>query len=196
MARTSYAAPGVYVEEVPSAQQPIAGVGTNTVGFLGIVPDEIKYPVPNEDYDPVIARKATGGVGEAKEVEDEKTRLDNEIKQQQTALTEAKTSQTRLQEQLDAPGLEEAAKNRLTRDKARRDRDVERIKVKLTRKSASSGIDGPAGAVDAKFLKPYKLESFKIAVDPASTKLCTNFSEYTRSFGPFSADDDRIPEKP
>ena len=36
---TTYLAPGVYVEEVPSAAQPIAGVGTNTVGFVGIVPD-------------------------------------------------------------------------------------------------------------------------------------------------------------
>ena len=36
-----YLSPGVYVLEVPSAQQPIAAVGTNTVGFIGVVPDEI-----------------------------------------------------------------------------------------------------------------------------------------------------------
>ncbi len=30
-----YLAPGVYVEEIPSFR-PIAGVGTSTVGFLGI----------------------------------------------------------------------------------------------------------------------------------------------------------------
>ncbi len=56
MARLSYAAPGVYVEEIPSAQQPIAGVGTNTVGFIGVIPDEIQYPVHNPDYDPVLAQ--------------------------------------------------------------------------------------------------------------------------------------------
>ena len=56
-----YLAPGVYVEEVPSAQQPIAAVGTNTVGFIGVVPDEILYPVTNEDYDPQAAVAATGG---------------------------------------------------------------------------------------------------------------------------------------
>jgi phage tail sheath protein FI len=39
MARTTYRAPGVYVEEIPSARQPIAGVGTNTAAFIGIVPD-------------------------------------------------------------------------------------------------------------------------------------------------------------
>ena len=58
MARLSYQAPGVYVEEVPSAQQPIAGVGTNTVGFVGVVPDEIQYPEANPDYDPVSAMLA------------------------------------------------------------------------------------------------------------------------------------------
>jgi phage tail sheath protein FI len=31
-----YLAPGVYVEEVPSAVKPIAGVGTSTAGFVGI----------------------------------------------------------------------------------------------------------------------------------------------------------------
>src|SRR5213595_2842631 len=56
MTRLNYSAPGVYVEEIASARQPIAGVGTNTVGFIGIVPDTIHCPVANADYDPVIAR--------------------------------------------------------------------------------------------------------------------------------------------
>lgn len=30
-----YLSPGVYVQEVPSAVQPIAGVGTSTAGFIG-----------------------------------------------------------------------------------------------------------------------------------------------------------------
>jgi len=32
-----YLSPGVYVQEVPSAVQPIAGVGTSTAGFIGVV---------------------------------------------------------------------------------------------------------------------------------------------------------------
>ncbi len=36
-----YLSPGVYVEEVPSAIKPIAGVSTSTAGFIGIVPDKI-----------------------------------------------------------------------------------------------------------------------------------------------------------
>jgi phage tail sheath protein FI len=34
-----YLSPGVYVEEVPSAVKPIAGVSTSTAGFIGIVAD-------------------------------------------------------------------------------------------------------------------------------------------------------------
>lgn len=56
MARLAYYAPGVYVEEVPSARQPIAGVGTNTVGFIGLVPSRIHVPVANSDYDPFITK--------------------------------------------------------------------------------------------------------------------------------------------
>ena len=63
----TYLAPGVYVEEVPSAQQPIAGVGTNTVGFVGIVPDVIKYPVANDWYDPHLAEIIQRGEGASKE---------------------------------------------------------------------------------------------------------------------------------
>ena len=76
MARSSYGAPGVYVEEVPSARQPIAGVGTNTVGFIGIVPDRIYCPVVNPKYDPVKAAKdAAKAAVEAAAKPDEATRL-------------------------------------------------------------------------------------------------------------------------
>src|SRR5436305_14635860 len=39
-----YLSPGVYVEEVPSAIKPIAGVSTSTAAFIGIIPDS--FPVP------------------------------------------------------------------------------------------------------------------------------------------------------
>ena len=47
-----YATPGVYVEEVPSSVKAIAGAGTSTAGFVGIVPNSITIPAPNPDYDP------------------------------------------------------------------------------------------------------------------------------------------------
>ena len=39
-----YLAPGVYVEEVPSSVQPIAGVGTSTAGFIGEVANGVTMP--------------------------------------------------------------------------------------------------------------------------------------------------------
>ncbi|HEX3092833.1 MAG TPA: phage tail sheath C-terminal domain-containing protein [Candidatus Angelobacter sp.] len=47
-----YMSPGVYVEEVPSAVKPIAGVSTSTACFLGVVPDDINVPEENTNYDP------------------------------------------------------------------------------------------------------------------------------------------------
>lgn len=46
-----YLSPGVYVEEVASASQPIAGVGTSTAGFIGVIPDSINIPTANPDFD-------------------------------------------------------------------------------------------------------------------------------------------------
>ncbi|HEX7242933.1 MAG TPA: phage tail sheath subtilisin-like domain-containing protein [Longimicrobiaceae bacterium] len=40
-----YLSPGVYVEEVKSSIQPIAGVGTSTAGFIGTVADAVTLPV-------------------------------------------------------------------------------------------------------------------------------------------------------
>jgi len=39
-----YLSPGVYVEEVPSAVRPIAGVGTSTAGFVGQAADNVTMP--------------------------------------------------------------------------------------------------------------------------------------------------------
>jgi hypothetical protein len=41
----TYLAPGVYVKEEPSAVRPIAGVGTSTAAFIGIVPNSLSVPV-------------------------------------------------------------------------------------------------------------------------------------------------------
>ena len=44
MADYSQRAPGVYVEQVASGSAPIAGVGTSTAGFVGIVPNNTAVP--------------------------------------------------------------------------------------------------------------------------------------------------------
>jgi hypothetical protein len=38
----TYHSPGVYVEEVPPLASPIAGVGTSTPGFIGVIPDTVQ----------------------------------------------------------------------------------------------------------------------------------------------------------
>lgn len=49
----NYLPPGVYVEEVPSAVRPIAGVGTSTAGFIGVVPSAaLVVPKRRAAFDP------------------------------------------------------------------------------------------------------------------------------------------------
>jgi phage tail sheath protein FI len=40
----TYLAPGVYVEEIPALARPIAGVGTSTAGFIGVVDSGVTMP--------------------------------------------------------------------------------------------------------------------------------------------------------
>ena len=40
----TYLSPGVYVEEVPPLARPIAGVGTSTAGFIGVVDNNFTMP--------------------------------------------------------------------------------------------------------------------------------------------------------
>ena len=101
MARLAYFAPGVYVEEIPSARQPIAGVGTNTVGFIGIVPDTIYCPVSNPGYDPVAARNLLrfsqlSDAGQKTELTDEKIALDADVKRLSQDLRIAKENKEKL----------------------------------------------------------------------------------------------------
>jgi uncharacterized protein len=46
-----YLSPGVYVEEVPPLARPIAGVGTSTPGFIGVVPNTVQLPARPQDSD-------------------------------------------------------------------------------------------------------------------------------------------------
>jgi len=176
MPRLNYSAPGVYVEEIPSAQQPIAGVGTNTAAFIGVVPDEIKYPVRNEKYNPMDAAKlaqATVGSGDEstkkkiKELQDRQEKLkqdhDADVKKIDAGDPQADKKKTEL-----------AAK--LKTEQAKIDNEINALK------SSSANVDKDS-------LKPYRLETFKVKVPPYVTKLCTNFTDYTTNFGPFSADD-------
>jgi hypothetical protein len=51
--------PGVYVLEIPSNVQPIAGVGTSTAGFIGVAPNMVKVPQSNPAFNPTQAVSPT-----------------------------------------------------------------------------------------------------------------------------------------
>lgn len=72
----AYLSPGVYVKEIPSGSQPIAGVGTSTAGFIGFITDS-KINIPNPDFDPGKDENATTN---PKEIEFEIKALKNEVK--------------------------------------------------------------------------------------------------------------------
>jgi phage tail sheath protein FI len=58
-----YLSPGVYVEEIPSAVQAIAGVSTSTAGFIGFAPETIVVP-PGSAY---VIEEVIKADGKAKE---------------------------------------------------------------------------------------------------------------------------------
>lgn len=97
---TSYLAPGVYVEEVPSSMQSIAGTGTNTVGFIGIVEDTIDCPefLPDDAYQTLLKAAFDKAYGKDDDYSDDtlKTRQQKADK----AAADAATAETTLKNKL------------------------------------------------------------------------------------------------
>lgn len=204
----NYLSPGVYVEEVPSARQPIAGVGTNTVAFIGLVPDTIYYPEANEFYDPVAAlgtlesNAAAPDSGDSPEVKDLKAKLKG-AEEQLTAANNAFAAEEKKKEK----DRDVALMEKLRQDKT--DRTAERDKLKnslleySTRLSSTApqtiesedvAYEDATGKPEPGLLQesqskttPYYLKEFIVQAEPADTKFCANFSDYTKRFGTFSA---------
>lgn len=57
----AYQSPGVFVEEVPSAIQPIAGVSTSTPAFIGVMPESV--PIPNYPAIRILGEEITIAAG-------------------------------------------------------------------------------------------------------------------------------------
>jgi phage tail sheath protein FI len=193
MARAAYLAPGVYVEEVPSAQQPIAGVGTNTVGFIGVVPEKIQCPIPNEKYDPTVALAAAAGgpAGNEQQI----SRLGEEIRGLEERRRQGQEALDQVNRGLGEEGLADTRRRSLERQREQREREIQQItNDTAARNQRLQELRAPR-AVDEESLKPYKLQDVELDVRPYVTVLCTNFSEYARRFGYFSADDPNTPGK-
>lgn len=192
MARTAYYAPGVYVEEVPSTQKPIAGVGTNTAAFIGIVPDIIEIPVPNENYDPTEAAKAAGEAGPDQQKIKE---LQDKIDQHEIGRKKAEQDLSEAESELKKKDLSEPDKKKFLkqRDNSKDKMDFLDNEISAA-KQQMAALKKPA-STDKDKIRPYKLEEFKPTAEAGDPKLCTNFSEYRDRFGDFSADDENSPGK-
>ncbi len=142
---SSYLSPGVHVKVVPSAVQPIAGVGTSTAGFVGIVPDQWSLP-------PVEHKKINLGTGDG------------------------------TKKSFDLP--HSSVNN--TADSCKVWVDNEEAAVATL---AEWKIDlATAPAAGAVITADYReLRTFD-AVSVSKVVLCTNFSEFKKSFGDFTAD--------
>jgi uncharacterized protein len=205
MTRTSYRAPGVYVEEIPSARQPIAGVGTNTAAFIGIVPDTIYYPVPNPNYDPVAARATLGGPGIPSPAV---PAVPAGAETPEGARDRIRAERDRISEELKTLKVTEGTPKNQVRDKQteldNKQAELDRAEALVSQAHApapaeteddSAYEDGrpdnawlePAADQLAPREHPYYLKAFDVEVEPWDTKFCTNFTEYTSRFGPFSA---------
>ena len=168
MARLSYQAPGVYVEEVPSSQKAIAGVGTNTVGFIGIVPDEIEYPVPNENYDPTLADKAAIGPDQNQE---RIGRLETEVNNIEEQRTRAKKDQDDAAKELENKDLKENQKKPLEKKRDDAKKEEQALKEKIASKRQEINTLKRPPDMDASKVKPYRLEKFTLTAEPGVTRL-------------------------
>lgn len=181
-----YQSPGVYVEEVPSTQQPIAGVGTNTVAFIGIVPDVIDYPIPNEEYDPDEAEKAAAG---PEQHQDEINKLEAELKDLQDKKKQEQEAVAEADNELKKPDITGPNRNKFSKRKDDAEAEIRAIDQQIKDKQKSVGELRKPKQVDAKLMRPYLLQKFDVTAQAGIPILCTNFSEYRDRFGTFSTDD-------
>ena len=195
----TYLSPGVYVEEIPSAQQPIAGVGTNTVGFIGIVEPTITCPIPisDEEYHRRL-REA-----EAAAAAEKRSDLEAQVATVKKAILDAQDARDKLRDQIAkvrAGQLDDPAATPQARDEfnAKKQKDEADLSRKVDQQTAQIGrqqaqldkLNGRLDVFDDKHalavlaVRRYDLQTFEVRAEVADSKLCTNFTEYVNRFGP------------
>jgi uncharacterized protein len=157
MTMPQYLAPGVYVEEVPSAIKAIAGVSTSTAGFIGIYKDPtITIPVKavtNETIGPVNGTDTTF----------------NLPKERYPVSTDEGTYQIRV-------GDNPAVGAKLVNDKGKQLSQV----VFPTQPQPAPPAKGETILIDYVTLGTF------VAPPLGEVRLCTNFTEFKKFFGDFS----------
>lgn len=156
----SYLSPGVYVEEIPSAVQAIAGVGTSTAGFIGIAPTSYTVPRPNPFRNASLPPDATITVN--------------------LNLPDANAPQVQMDAAIAAAA---AALVGVTLDGGTAIADFDTAET--TVRDAQTAGDTTVTILNSAFLSPV----FTIDADNVGApKLCTNFAEFRKFFGDFSTD--------
>jgi uncharacterized protein len=156
----SYLSPGVYVEEVPSSVQAIAGVGTSTAGFIGITQTSYTVPRPNPHRNPMLSADETVTVNLQLPVDD--------VPQNKEDAAIAAAADSLIGATRENGGL--------IADRAEAERVVRAAK--------------DAGETSISILNTVHLSPmFTIKPDNVGVpKLCTNFGEFRKFFGDFSED--------
>lgn len=161
----SYLSPGVYVEEVPSAVQAIAGVGTSTAGFIGrVASNKITTPRVNPYHNPRLNEEGKSFLFNTVTV----TLLDKDIPAAQALV--GTTLDDNLSGDLPAGMLlatsADAAK--VVTEVRKKPKEKQTVTIKNTG-----------------HLRPeFEIDSDNIG----EPKLCTSFADFRKFFGDFSTD--------
>ncbi|PZO53769.1 MAG: phage tail sheath family protein [Phormidesmis priestleyi] len=173
----TYLSPGVYVEEVPSGSAPIAGVGTSTAGFIGIMGASSKASVP-----PALASKRIETVTVVG--------LEGESGNNTFVLPTPSLQPNETFYLVEAADSYEFKVGIATTKRAVESLTLEAGKVVLTLATALSTAAPLNGTFKIEITTPAAAPPL-IKPDPAvsgQVKLCTNFAEFKKFFGDFSTD--------
>jgi hypothetical protein len=172
-----YQSPGVYVEEVPSVIQSIAGVSTNTVGFIGVVgttdSSVVLQPVflADDKYQAKLLEEQQRFIGDAAELQ---TKAGVEAK-----LGEAQTAQKTAKENYDANELQLAADGPLLKA-----RDDARARLEAAAENAT-GADRTALKVAEKAIAAAQAK--RAELDAAQREADAAVKQYEAALGGFAA---------
>ncbi|MBW4668236.1 MAG: phage tail sheath subtilisin-like domain-containing protein [Cyanomargarita calcarea GSE-NOS-MK-12-04C] len=155
-----YLSPGVYVEEVPSLIKPIAGVSTSIAGFLGVVPNVLTI---GSVVDQIIGKVERSGEGLKKEFQLNKEHY--------PVKTDAGTFEFHVSGKPEPiPGV--TLENKVN----------EKVSVVHFAFDDPQNLPPDGAEIRGKYERVFN------PVDVGQVKLCTNFTEFTKSFGDFTTD--------
>jgi hypothetical protein len=157
--RTNYKSPGVYVEEIASGSAPIAGVGTSTAGFIGVI-KRASEDNPNEDLE-LIAKEDIPVIP----VDQKLFTLKNHPG------TEDITCKVKVNDS-------EAPTAKITQNTTTKRHQINVQNVE---------VSPPITSINVEYLRS-KLSAVPTQEVIQEVKLCTNFGEFKKFFGDFSED--------